>query len=1100
MRLTAILVLTACLQLFAVSSAHAQKQTITLSFKEAPLETVMADIRKQTGVDFMYDVEWLKFARKVTIDIKDVPLWTALDSVFANQPFTYAITGSPATGSIITIISKGLLQKPPPAPRKISDINGKVTNINDVPLEGATVIIKGTATGTTTDATGSFMLKDVSRSEILEVSYVGYLPLEIKASKIADLPIRLEINPLDLEAAVTTGYTTNTRRNTLGTSTKINSRDISNMPINNPLAALHGRVPGMVVTQRGGMPGAGFDVQIRGQRSIGTSAGVLPPNSPLFVIDGVPFLTSSENLTQRSQIVANSPFSTINPADIESIEILKDANATSIYGSLGANGVVLITTKKARQGKTMVDVKMYTGWGRVTQLLDYMNTGQYLEMRREALANQGLPINEINAPDLVLWDTTRHTDWKKILLEGSSRLSNAHIRLSGGSASTQFTASIGVNHETTVFPESFGKTLISASMQASHTSENKKLEYIMAASFGSDQSKLMYTDPTYYINYVSPNTPYPLDSNGKLVFSENGLDISNPYSFLKQPYEVTMERLTTSFKVNYKPFEWLQFRTNLGYSNIIGDEYVGVPIASKNPATNPTGEASFGQSKSRNWIVEPQVEYTQRLWKKGKLKTTIGTSFREQISKSYLTNGIGYTNDAVIRSPDGAGSRESFNEFKKYRIHSIYGVMNFSWDHKYLAEITGREDGSSRFGPRRQFGHFGSVAAGWIFSNEKFMNNLPWITYGKFRASYGSTGNDQIGDYEFFDTWLRTTYDYQITGYRPTKLYNNEFRWERNKSIDISLDLRLFKDKYLLSAVWNQSKTTNQLISYQLPSQSGFTTVLRNSPGSVRNRNIEIELTAIHADKTNFKWSTSLNIAIHKNRLLYFPDLLTSSYGNTLVINQPLNLVWGYRTTGVNPITGMYRILDRNGNVIDIPNGVLPKVEDMSPIGSHAPNYYGGLQNSIQVNNWKLDFLFQFAKQKGANNLPDIGQYAGFTQYNMPIALINRWRKPGDVAPYQQYTPNEGTLAYKHAYYYGFSEDVLVDASFIRLKNISVSYSLSPKLLKKLKINSCSVFMQGQNILTISSYKGSNDPESGTINPRGLPPLKIIVFGIQASL
>lgn len=1094
MRLTAILVLTACLQLAAVV-CHAQKQTISLSFKEAPLQAVMTEIRTQTGLDFLYDVEWLKLAKPVTIEMKDASVDAVLDSCFSNQPFTYA-----RSGSIITIISRSLLQKPMAPPKNIMDVTGKVINMNGSPLEGATVTVKGTTTGTTTNAAGDFILKEVSKQEMLEITYVGYLPQEVKVNKINNAAIRMEVNPLSLDAVVTTGYTMNTKRYTLGTSTKINSTEISNQPVNNPLAVMQGKVPGMVVTQRGGLPGSGFNVQIRGQRSIGTTPGVLPPNSPLFVIDGVPFLTSAETLTQRSQIVANSPFSTINPADIESIEILKDANATSIYGSLGANGVVLITTKRARVGKTTVDIKMYTGWGKVARSLEYMNTEQYIQMRKEALANDGETPTTLNAPDLMLWNTNRYIDWKNKLIGGSSHLSNAHIRLSGGTATTQFTASIGLNKETTVFPGDFSKTLISSSMQVSHTSENKRLEAIVTASYGSDKSKLMSQDPTFTIDLVSPNSPAPLDSLGKLVFRENSVSFLNPYSYFYQPYDFLMERLTSSVKINYKLFSWLHVRTNLGYSIITGDEYKALPMASQDPLLNPTGEAAFGQSKSRNWIVEPQLEFTQSLFgEKNKLKAIAGTSFREQISKYYLNLGTGYTNDAVLGTLNGAAVVAPSNESKLYRIQSLYGLINYTWDYKYLIEFTGRRDGSSRFGPKKQFGYFGSVAAGWIFSNEKFIqNSLRFISYGKLRVSYGSTGNDQIGDYEFFDTWVRTQYPYQVPSYRPNRLYNNEYKWERHNSIDVSLDLRFLNDKILLSAVWNQTTTNNQLTSYQLPSQTGFTSVLKNFPGSVGNRNMEIELSTNNISRNNFKWTTSLNLAIHKNQLLYFPGLSSSSYHTDYMINKPLSLRWAYRTTGVNPVTGVYRILDINKNVINFPNSA-PTTVDLVPVGSHAPNYYGGLQNSFHYNNWKLDFMFQFAKQKGLNNVISQALYAGFASFNMPVTLLNRWQKPGDASPYQRYTQDAGSDAFMAAYYYSSSEAIVTDASFIRLKNLSLSYSLPYDWMKKMKMNSCNVFIQGQNLLTITSYKGGHDPESGTVNPLGLPPLKLFVFGIQAS-
>jgi hypothetical protein len=338
-----------------------------------------------------------------------------------------------------------------------------------------------------------------------------------------------------------------------------------------------------------------------------------------------------------------------------------------------------------------------------------------------------------------------------------------------------------------------------------------------------------------------------------------------------------------------------------------------------------------------------------------------------------------------------------------------------------------------------------------------------------------------------------------VPTYKPLNLYNNEYSWEIQKSTDISIDLGFLKDRILLTAVLNRSSTSNQLMLYQLPSQAGFSNIVKNSPGKVGNKNFELEINTVNVRKSNFKWNTSANLTVSRNKLLNFPQLASSEYRSIYIEGEPLNLEWGYRTAGVDPVTGYYRYYDKDGKLVDLANGGTLGDSDRVKIDTYDPSYYGGLQNSFQFNNWKLDILFQFVKQKGYNHLAAQVGNAGFPLLNVPVALRKRWREEGDNQPYQQYTQDISSTAYTAAYYYSTSDALVTDASYIRLKTISVSYSLPYKWIQKLKMKSCSLSIQGQNLLTITSYTG-NDPESGTINRLGLPPLKTFAISIQASL
>lgn len=1072
--------------LLAGEWVHAQ--TITLSKKNATLESIFFEVSKQTGFNFFYSEAQMREAGKVTIDVRNATLKEVLEICFRAQPFGYSIEDS----SVI-LKSKEIPQNTVVS----SSVRGKVTDINGLPLPGANIKVKGISNGVVADIDGSFELKDVNPKAILEISHVGYETKEIRPTSTNNVLIRLETGTKVLEEVVTNGYRTTTRRDELGSSKRITAEQIAQQPVNNPLAAMQARVPGMVVTQRGGLPGTPFSIQIRGQRSIGDQPTIPPPNSPLFIVDGVPFLNSSQSLTQRSRIVANSPFNTINPADIESIEILKDANATSIYGSLGANGVVLITTKRAKSRETNITADFYTGFTKITRAPDYMNTRQYVEMRTEAIHNDGESINPGNAPDLTFWGTTRYTNWKKLLIGGTGRVMNAHVSLSGGLKYTQFTVSLGYNKETTVFPTDHGKTLTSASVTINHKTENSKFDFSLVSSYGNDKTNLISGDPTAFINSL-PNAPGPYDSLGHLVFRDRTLPFNNPFSYFFQPYTFIMERLTTGIRMNYKITTWLNLRTNAGYTFITGDETLQIPISSQDPALSQGGVASFANSKNKNWIIEPQLEFSKKVGR-GQLKAMTGISFREQVDKRSAVDGTGYTSDVYLNSIAGAATVKSFSFYEQYRISSLYGLINYSLNRKYLLEATVRRDGSSRFGPNKQFANFGSVAAGWIFSDEKFMQDkLPFLSHGKIRVSYGTTGNDQINDYRYLDTWTGTgVFPYQNPAIRPLRPANNDYRWELQKSLDLGLDLGFCENKITVSATWNQSRTSDQIISRTLPAQTGFVSIVENYPAVVQNQSLEFELTITKTFSSKLNWNSSLNLTIPRNKLLKFPNIESTVYGkNLLVVGQPLYLAWGYRTAGLDTSTGVYQILDKNGKPINFPS--LPTADDLVNLGTYDRNYFGGFQNTINLGQWQLYFLLQYVKEKGpqsvyASSIPP-GSIA-----NQPVYVLNRWQQAGNQAPYQKYTQNPSSAAFRAGTDIANSDLAFTDASYIRLKNIGLAYDLKIKQKDSRNIRSeYRFYIQCQNILTFTKYKGF-DPETN-INRQGLPPLKIFTAGFQLSL
>jgi TonB-dependent SusC/RagA subfamily outer membrane receptor len=474
MKLTTIIILAACLH---TSAKGVAQQTITFSGKEVSLESVFTAIKKQTNYRFFFNTDMLKNASKVTIDVKNVQIEQVMNMALKDQPLTFTIKGR-----TIFVMRKVEEEKKSVQVERTGDpitVSGRVTDENGEPLVGANVKVKGSSNGITTDNQGRFTLSGVDPNASLEVSFVGRETqiLSVKGKSVFSVALGQKIGALD--ETVVIAYGTTTKRFNTGNVSSVKASDIEKQPVQNPLLALQGRVPGIIVTQSTGLPGSGITVRIQGQNSIGKG------NDPLYVIDGVPY--SSQLLpTNFGGILGTSgggvagggingnPFSYINPNDIESIDVLKDADATAIYGSRAANGAILITTKKGKAGKTRTDINLKKGWGNVTRKLDLLNSSQYLEMRREAKLNDNAAITATNYDLNGVWDTSYNTDWQKELIGNTSNYSDVQVNVSGGNATTTFFIGSGYHKETTVFLGDFSDRKGSLHFNITNTSQNQR--------------------------------------------------------------------------------------------------------------------------------------------------------------------------------------------------------------------------------------------------------------------------------------------------------------------------------------------------------------------------------------------------------------------------------------------------------------------------------------------------------------------------------------------------------------------------------------------------------------------------------------------------
>jgi len=958
-----------------------------------------------------------------------------------------------------------------------NQVQGTVTD-GSTPLPGVNVSIKGkTNNSSTTDYSGQYTI-NARVSDTLIVSFIGFKTKFIPVNNSTKIDIKLEYDTTTLqEVRVNAGYYSVKESDRTGSISRITSKDIEMQPVTNILGVMQGRMPGVNITQNSGMPGAGFGIQIRGQNSIRNDG-----NSPMYIIDGVPYSSQSigSSLTSPNMPSENSPLNSINPADIETIEVLKDGDATAIYGSRGANGVVLISTKKGKQGKTSFSTTYQHGIGKVIRFKNVLQTPQYLAMRREAFANDGVAQYPASAYDVNgTWDQNRNTNWQKELIGGLADNTNLQASLSGGSLQTNFLFSGNYSRETTVYPGNFDYIKTGGHCNLNHESQNKKFKINFSAIYSAQFSSLPSIDLTQISGRLSPNAPKLYDASGNLNWENNTFD--NPIAPLEGKIKGTTYDLLANVMLSYDLGYGLAVRSSFGYTDLNQKQLNFQPHTIFSPSSGFGSEISSLYSNLINrtsWIAEPQLAWNQSIGK-AEIEVLAGNTFQSQKGDRQLINATGFSNNALMENPASAATYRVVNSDQSlYRYTAAFMRVNFNWEGKYILNLTGRRDGSSRFGPGKQFASFGAVGAAWNFAKEPvFKKNLEFLSFGKIRASYGTSGNDQIGDYQFLDTYGTSGLTYSgISGLQPSRLSNADFGWETNVKFEVALEAGFFNDRIFTSASWFINKSSNQLVGIPLPGTTGFQSIQANLDAEVQNKGIEITLRTVNMKSKEFSWITNLNFTSLKNELKSFPGLSSSTYRNQFVIGMPLNIQKVYKYEGVDSALGIYQFKDVNGD------GVLTAADDKQTIKNLNPKFYGGMQNQLHYRNVDLDFLFQFVRQENFNE--NFSNPMPGTMFNQPSGVSAHWQSPGDIGPYQAYSNSNTAMILANSRLIQ-SDAAVSDASYIRLKNISLSYQLPQKWTKNF---TCRLSVQGQNILTITKYKGI-DPEFRSAGY--LPPLRI---------
>ncbi len=997
-------------------------------------------------------------------------------------------------------------------------VTGKIIDVsNNDALVGATILVKGTTRGAMTDVDGMFTIQ-AETGETLVASFVGYLPKEVSVGTSNVVDFNLEVDTRALQEVVITGYGgALNKREITGAISKVKGEDIENLPVQSFDRALQGRAAGIQVTSANGVPGGAVQVRIRGVGSIGAG------NDPLYIVDGVQL-----NSTTRSSFTSSNPLNFLNPNDIESMEVLKDAAAASIYGSQAANGVVLITTKKGKAGKTKVSLNYYKGIVDPIKQLSVLNSQDWIQVRTEAVQNQSPTSTPLAVRQSVLGSIRLPTDytdaqiaaiptynWQDVSFK-QGQIDNYEMSLSGGNDKTKFYFSGSYNKNDANLINVDFKRATSALKLTHEVSKKLNIETALNLSsttsrgqFGSSNGGSFLGASAFSSSLVLPMNPFykddgsyfgtPADGGLAGLLNQNILMVSELNTI-----KATINQFVGSVTANYKITNDLVFRPFVGldYGTIKGFNYTDPRTAD---AFNVKGRVSTQNDENTNFLTNATLNYNKRFdGDKHNIGFLVGVEYRNEVNEGTSSTSEGFPTPA-FKYPNSAANPISTGGFwTGYSKAAVFGQAKYSFNSRYFVQGVMRYDGSSRFGKNTRWGLFPSISGAWVISEEKLLKKFKALDELKFRASYGETGNDQIGNFPSLGLFGGGSAYAGVGGITASSIGNPDLRWERNVETSLGLEFSFLNNLITGQVDVFDRKSKDLLLGQALPQISGYSTITSNV-GEVQNRGLEFELTVKPVKTKSFSWEINFNITKLDNKVtkLYdgisktaTKDSFTILPGNTSVIlGKPLSAIYTARYAGVNPATGRPMWYDENDN----PTYVIRTPGDSKYVGTSLSTLYGGVTNVFNFKGIELSAFFQYdiGRQAINNQGSFLSETGGRTFNTLQDVYDRRWQKPGDITDVPR--PFNGNAEIRASNHLSGTR-MLEDASYIRLKTLSVSYALPRSILSRTKVlEEVRFYAQGFNLWTSTKWTGY-DPEwinLGSGNNGIVPQSKSYTFGVQ---
>lgn len=923
-------------------------------------------------------------------------------------------------------------------------VTGTVRSVmeDNISLPGVTVMIKNTSQGTTADINGRYRV-EANVNDTLVFSYVGMVTTEIPIQGRTQIDVGMELDVARLGEVIVVGYGTESSRLVSGSLGVVSETEIRDVPLRTIDGVLQGRSAGVQISQNSGTPGSATTVRIRGNSSI--TAG----NQPLYVIDGIPMITGNFGQVGFSGQGINA-LSDINPSDIESITVLKDASAAAIYGARATNGVILITTRRGSKQRTNIAFNASTGFQEVANVQDMINAEQWNEYK-------GIQADPANPVDVNWLDQVFRV----------APMSSYELSASGGDASTRFFISGSYyNQEGILLGTDYQR--LNGRLNLDHTMN----EHVsLGASFGASYSLNNRVEGDRSLNGVLPNalTMPPIHP----VFNADGsYNEDGPYA---NPVAIGREAINEahSFRTLGNAYADIRFLKHFTFSTKWGFDYLSLREHSFDPPTTRQGARSNGigiegQNNVLNIVSNNLLRYSNSFREVHNLEALAGYSFEIYQRRNQYARGVDFPGPFFEYLAEAATITSSYARAVNRGMSSYFGQVKYNYDFRYILTLSGRYDGSTKFGENNKYGFFPAVSLAWRVNEEAFFEPLTRI-FDEFRmrASFGLTGNDGIPDFAYLNLYGGGANYLGGAGIAPSQLPNPDLKWETTAQINAGLDLALLDERISLSLDYYHNRTRDLLFNRPVSMTSGFYSITTNI-GELENRGVELSLTTINVQTQTFEWNSRLNLSRNRNKILSLyknqpMDNLDRYSPSIVMVGQPMSVFWGYRSLGVDPSTGDIVFDDVNGD------GLI-NAEDRVKIGDPNPKLTGGITNNLRYKQFELSIFLQFSYGNDIFNGNRVFIEAMKGADNQSTAILRRWRQPGDITDIPRATEDDPNGNNR------ISSRFVEDGSFLRLKNVTFSYLLNPRVAERLKLRSTRVFVSAQNLLTFTNYSGM-DPE-----------------------
>ena len=952
---------------------------------------------------------------------------------------------------------------------EVISVKGKVSDNAGEGIPGVSIVVKGTSRGTLTNESGNYEINVDQPGAVLVVSYVGYVTREVKVGIQSTLDIKLSADQHQLSEVVVVGYGTQERKNLIGSIAKVDPTDVKSIPVGSFDAQLQGKVPGVQITSNTGVPGETVTVRVRGATSINAD------NDPLYVVDGV-FINSNSLQTVGTGGKATSPIADINPADIESLEILKDAEATALYGSRGANGVILITTKRGKfNQKARVNLNVSHGVAKAAKLWELTTGPEHAQLVNEWWINTGkdtpsLNRTEANRPFRPVSEGGRGLPSEQQTYDRlnqvfrTASLKNYDLSVAGGTATTKYYLGAGYSGQESILrPIDFNRASLKFNLDQKISD---KVQVGISNTFSRTfRNQARAGDgPAGGLLQAALHTPTyssPYNENGELV-GRAGFD---NVDLLLQHYDVKAVSLryigNLYAEADLLPNLKLRSSWSLDFNNYDENEYWNTFLISG----SPNGLATAANTQATTWINEQTLSYRKKFGTRHTLGVLIGNTIQSNIITGTSSTGRGFANNAFTLVSSAATTTGS-SSWSKNNLSSFFSRIDYNYAGRYLIDFSIRADGSSSFGADNRWGYFPSVGGAWRVKQENFLKDVNFLSDLKIRASYGVTGNQNgLGSFAALGLWSGGSSYQGGAGIAPQQLGNPNLKWERTNQFNIGTDISFFNERLGLEFNVYSKNTSNGLLSLALPGTTGFATY-RSNAAEISNKGFELAIHSVNFQGKDFTWNTSFNISQNKNKIERLENPL--EYGSrSLILQQqgnPLYSFWVYKQLYVDPQTGntVYEDVNGDGRIT---------IADRQIVGSIWPKFFGGLTNNFTYKGFDVNAFLAFSYgNKVYNHNKFFGEGGGARDAARIIFASNndRWQQPGDITD----VPRPDGVNVNN--YRDGGSRWLEDGSFLRLRSLTIGYTVPVR-----KITALRLYVTGANLFTLTKYTGL-DPESSS--------------------